>query len=618
MCGIVGSLVFNQEQAVQESLLRAMATPLHARGPDQEGFWISTTHEFSCGLAHKRLSIIDVTDAGKQPMTNASDSLALVFNGEIYNYRNLKYMLQQQGCTFVSSSDTEVLLHAYETWGMQKTLENIEGMFAFALFDKKLHKMFLARDRFGEKPLYYASYRNGIAFSSDLRSFKPLNLSRNISHFALGYYFSELTTPSEQSIFEEIRKVPPSNFVEIGHHSLEVKPYWELTYNVKSNLSIKECIAETESLLENAVKNAMVSDVPLGCFLSGGIDSSLVSYFAAKNYSRKLPTFCAGFEYEPYNELPFAREVSRILGTEHHEIVINPSDFSAVDSILMEYGEPFADSSAIPSFYLAKFARNSVKVVLGGDGGDEVFAGYRTYNQGKRMQQWHNAKAFQLPLSFLHGLTKNDKMAYWLGIMRKNPKVLASALHRSMGFTQEHLGRLFHNVQLQHALEKEHEKIMLQSLEITDTVFDAVLHASLRTRLPNDYLVKTDRASMANSLELRSPFLDKSLLEFSAKLPYNLRMPKGENKFLTKKLAEQFMPSELIHRKKQGFGIPIGQWIKKEWKNRFKATIFEPNPFIEMDSTFVSTLWEDHLAGRADHTHRLWTLYVWNLWSSQQ
>jgi asparagine synthase (glutamine-hydrolysing) len=339
-----------------------------------------------------------------------------------------------------------------------------------------------------------------------------------------------------------------------------------------------------------------------------------VSLYAAKNYSTQLKTFSVGFEYESFNELPYARAISNQIGSEHNEIVLNPDDLSIVDELLKEYGEPFADSSAIPTYYVSKFAGKEVKVALGGDGGDEVFAGYRTYNQGLRMQQWYNKRYLHLPLTALKNLIRSEKATYLAGVMKKEPATLASALYRNMGFSQGDLKELLNDKLFFEAPKLEHEQAILKALDETNDVFDVLLHSSIKTRLVNDYLVKTDRATMFNSLELRTPFLDKDLIEFSNNLPYHSIMHAGENKYITKKIAENHFSKDLIYREKQGFGIPIGEWMKNVWRKQFEEVVFEKQAVIPLNYTYIEKIWREHLSNEKDHSHRLWIVYVFHKW----
>lgn len=615
MCGISGIIDTNNSIQIDQNTLQNMAKYLNYRGPDQEGFEVDTSDGFTFGLAHKRLSILDVSEASKQPMWNKANSCVIVFNGEIYNYLEIKKELQQLGHHFHSTGDTEVIINAYQRWGINETLKRLEGMFAFCLVDKKSRKVFLARDRFGEKPLYYHINQKGfIAFGSDIRSFKSLPINLTINQVALGYYFSEMSTPKNASIYNEIKKLSPGSYMEISQKGVKTAPYWVLSYQNKLSLSQEELIQETEVRIEQAVQKMLRSDVPVGCFLSGGIDSSLIALYAAKNYSKKIETFSVGFEYESFNELPYARKVADYIDSNHNEIVLNPKDLNIVDALLEEYGEPFADSSAIPTYYVSKFAGRKVKVALGGDGGDEIFAGYRTYNQGFRMQHWYNRKLLISLLSILSKLTPSQKVKYLHGLLKKDTSTIATALYRNMGFSSNDLKKLYDNIEFYKSPVIEHEQRVEEALKCTDNIFDELLHASINTRLVNDYLVKTDRASMFNSLELRTPFLDKNIIEFTSNIPYHQLMKGGENKYITKKIAEKYFDKAFIYRKKQGFGIPIGEWMKKEWKKEVENVIFQKQQTIPWNEAYVQQLWNEHQSGKVNHVHRLWTIYVFQKW----
>lgn len=611
MCGITGIINYpTSELELSEDLLDKMAAPLINRGPDQQGLWIDKSNSFDIGFAHKRLSIIDTSELGIQPMLSYDKNISLVFNGEIYNYRDLKNELT--GYNFKSNSDTEVIIAGYLEWGEKKLLEKLNGMFAIALFDKSAEKLIIARDKFGEKPCYYFHDKKVFAFSSDIRSFYELKRKFNISKTAFSSYLSELCTPSNQSIWEDIKKVPPGKFLILKNNTINIKTYWDINYFPKTVPDRKESLLKIESLIEDSVKQKMVSDVPVGCFLSGGIDSSLISLFAAKNYSGKIKTFSVGFKHQKFNELPFAKEVAQKIDSDHHEIIIDAKNLEEVNSLIQEYGEPFADYSMIPSYFLSKFAAKHVKVALGGDGGDEIFAGYRTYNQGLRMQQWYNLRKIKPLLAPFKNSTKGS---YLSGIMDLNSEVIGSALYRNIGFQDGDIDKLTFNKELSTLVSQNRTSIIDEAKNHAKNPFDLLLYASLKTRLPNDYLVKTDRASMANSLELRTPFLDQNLLEYSSKLNYDDIMNKGENKYLLKCIAKKHFGYKFVSRPKMGFGLPLGEWIKRDWAIKIKEVIFEKNNLIDLNYDFIEKLYKEHIDGVKDHTQRLWGLYVFNIWS---
>lgn len=617
MCGIAGIIDHSTSSHISQALLHDMAYPLRFRGPDQEGFFVHQDSSCQLGFAHKRLSIIDLSENGRQPMHSADGKVTIIFNGEIYNYRELKENLSAGGCRFRTTSDTEVIIAAYQAWGIERTLDALEGMFAFALFDHQTSALTIARDRFGEKPLYYMHRSQMLAFSSDIRSFDPIPGSRTIDQEALGYYLSEMCTPIDRSIWQEIRKLPPAHFITFSSTGLEIKNYWQPDYRHKTAISLPDAIVRSEELLVASIKRRLVADTPVGCFLSGGIDSSLVTLFAAQNYHQRIHTFSVGFAYENYNELPYARQVANLIGSGHHEIMIDANDLHIADTLLTEYGEPFADSSQIPTYYVSRFASSMVKVTLGGDGGDEIFAGYKTYKQGLRMQQWYGRRYLRPLLQAVAALGVS-KATYLAGVMGKDGATLSSALYRSMGFGPEDMHLLVRdNAAVSDAPSRVNLAAMQEALAHSSDIFDAVLYASLKTRLVNDYLVKTDRASMFTSLELRTPFLDRPLLEFVSSLPPEYLIHNGINKYITKKIAEKHFSKEFIYRPKMGFSIPIGQWMRKEWKAHIEEVIHEANPYVALDRSFIEKLWREHQNGTRDHTHRIWILYVLNRWADR-
>jgi asparagine synthase (glutamine-hydrolysing) len=609
MCGIAGIVSFNGAN-IDSSLLTSFAAPLKYRGPDQDGSFIDNNAQYQIGFAHKRLSIIDLSENGRQPMFSESKDVCIVFNGEIYNYKTLKERLKKH--SFTSTSDTEVIIAAYKEWGFEKALTELDGMFAIALFDFKTQTLYFARDRFGEKPLYYL-YENGLfAFSSDIRSFYTLKVNLSINRFALANYFAELCTPAEHSIWTEVKKLLPAHYGKLDKTTgLKTDCFWQLNYKNKLSVSESEIVENCETLIENSVKSKLVADVPVGCFLSGGIDSSLVALYAAK-FANNLNTFSVGFNYEKFNELPYAKIVADKIGAKHHEVIIDPSSIAIVNELLGEYGEPFADSSQIPTYYISKFARQHVKVVIGGDGGDEVFAGYRTYNQGYRMMFWYHMRYLS---SFLSPFSFNEKINYIRGVMNGNSTTIGSALYRNMGFSTDELFALTNDMSLSNAVANTNRNAIAEALQFTSNPFDALLFANVKTRMPNDYLVKTDRASMFASLELRTPFLDKNLIEYTAQIPYDLLMKRQTNKYITKTIAEKYFDKAFIYRQKMGFSIPIGEWIKREWKNEVEEVIFNENPFIKLNKEYIESIYNKHITSESDNTHKLWALYVFNKWA---
>jgi asparagine synthase (glutamine-hydrolysing) len=619
MCGIAGIWTYSSYTVVpDEELLRKMSAPMGYRGPDQEGFMLQSSDRSTIGLAHKRLSIIDLSESANQPMKSSDDRWSIVFNGEIYNYHELRNQCILEGYPFKTQSDTEVILAIVQLRGPEKLPELLMGMFAIGLFDHLEEQLFLYRDRFGEKPLYYSNQLGFTAFSSDIRSFYCLPISFEIDDYALGYYFSEMCTPVSNSIFKRIKKLEPGHFLTISREGIAEHCYWHPDYRSKQIRSEKEWIQAVEEQLESAVKACLVADVPVGTFLSGGIDSSLITLMAAKQYGRKISTFSVGFEHEGFNELPYASQVAQLADSDHHEIVLSIDDLPSIRNLLAEYGEPFADSSQIPTHYVAHFASKHVKVVLGGDGGDELFGGYRTYNQAWRMQQWYNIRGLAPFLQWTNKVVPTKKFTYLHGVMRRENKVLAEALQRSMGFSPEDVSKIDHRFLNFAPVLLEHEAQVTKASKYSNNPFDQLLYSSLKTRLVNDYLVKTDRATMFNSLELRSPFLHPTLFELVSKIPHNLLMKRGQNKYITYQIAKNHFGERFVNREKMGFGIPIGTWMRSGWKKPMEEILFTKFSSLPIEQHYVERIWKEHQTGQKDHSHRLWILYALNTWLLNQ
>lgn len=622
MCGIAGVIHFGGKSLLKDrNALQQFAEPLKFRGPDAEGYYSESKEGVSIQFAHRRLSIIDLSEGGNQPMFSPSGKSIIVFNGEIYNYQTLKQELVQKGAVFHTDSDTEVLLNGYEIWGVDTLLDKIDGMFAFGLYSFSNQELVLARDRFGKKPLYYYADKDMVVFSSDIRSFNTISeIPKTLNRQNLGYFFSELSASEPQSIWSDINKVPASHYgIFSKSGEAKFKQYWTLTYTSQCKLSQAEILEQTDYLLTEAVKKRLVADVNVAAQVSGGIDSSLIAAKMALESKDPIATYSVGFEDKVFNELPYARMVADRYKTNHHEMIMQPADIEATNQLILEYGEPFADVSMIPSYMIARYISQSEKVVCGGDGGDELFAGYYIYYFGSKFQQVKGLK-WALPLvniaakiapiyrvQFLQKLLKAAKQPEWM------------LLNRNMGFSPEELGAMFGNEpDIVGSLHQYHKNIWTQYDGVDESTLKILLRASLDTRLLNDYLVKVDRASMFASLEMRSPFLDRQLAEFAFSLHDNQLFKPHGTKSILKILAERYLPKELIYRNKMGFGVPIGDWFRKELSEHFKAKVLGgKQAMIDMNYTFVEDLFNRHCAGE-DHTHKLWTLYVFHTWAQNQ
>jgi asparagine synthase (glutamine-hydrolysing) len=619
MCGIAGIFNLNGEK-VPESYLEKMSLCMKERGPDNLGIWTSE----NAGLVHRRLSIIDLSANGNQPMQDTENTVVITFNGEIYNFPELKEELQKKGILFNTSSDTEVLLYGYKVWGIEHLLNKIDGMFAFVLCDLQKRKSFLCRDRFGKKPLYYSIDNGRFYFSSDIRSITPFISNLEMDYEALDYYLTEICIPQPKTIWKNIAQVYKSSFLELdlnsGEHS--VKEYFRLVSTPKLKISYDEAEKLVEQNLTAAILKRTISDVPVGCFLSGGVDSGLVVSLLAQQSAKPVKTFSVGFTEDDFNELPYAQKLAERYGTDHTEIIIQPKIENEIHDLVDYYGEPFADSSAIPTYYVCKEMRKHVTVALSGDGGDELF-GYRNYAYAKKAEDFMRnypaalQRNFVTMLSKMSSRLKSDVENY--GALDKFCREEASgiALIRGMAFMPHEMSDLyshdFKNKVPGYAM-KEAKKIWskYEDCSLTDKIF----LASLDTRLLNDYLVKVDRSSMKSSLEVRSPFLDTELAALAFKLPYEYKIKNGEAKYILKKLAQKHIDKNIFDRKKQGFGIPVKHWLKNELKELVAENLSEKQVSHRgfFNPHYVTKLLKEHNSNKINHTHKIWSLLWLELW----
>jgi asparagine synthase (glutamine-hydrolysing) len=621
MCGIAGAIAFDQQEILPSDKWRDFTDPLKFRGPDDRGDWHYRSEKASVSFFHARLSIIDLNATGHQPMLTPDERVAVILNGEIYNYKELRDELICAGFNFKSASDTEVLLHGYTCWGFKKLLEKIDGMFAFALYDKKEDVLFLARDRFGKKPLYYYVNNGKLVFSSDTRSFKAVpSISLSIDFHALGYFFAEYGTPEEGTIWNEVKKIRPASFIQFSSSGIQrYERYWNLTYSESCSLSDQEIAERTNSLLNKAVKKRLVSDVRVSALLSGGIDSSLVVAKMAEHTSGKVKTYSVGFHEKEFNELPFAKQVAERFDTDHTELIIDSQSLEGIDKLILEYGEPFADSSMIPTYLMSKEISRNEKVVLGGDGGDELFGGYDSYYFALKydaVKQW----APLYPLSKLVAkILPSYRTNFLTRLLKQAQSPSYTLLNRNFSFHTHGLKRLFDHENFFLAVDREHQRAWKEYTNQSKNDLINVMSASLRTRLLNDYLVKVDRASMFASLEMRSPYLDKDLAEFAATLQACQIFRNSEPKSILKQIAGKYFPDDFVYRKKMGFGIPIGKWFRDSLIDRLQEVVLGGRQkIVNLDYAFVEQLITEHKHGTADYTDELWSLYVFHIWAQHQ
>jgi asparagine synthase (glutamine-hydrolysing) len=616
MCGIAGFISFGKPfGGVNEDQFHS---PLRFRGPDHFGTSTIQTPILNGKLFHYRLSIIDLDPRSNQPMRSNSGNAEIVFNGEIYNYREIKNELEREGYVFRTQSDTEVILCAYEFFGIDILLNKLDGMFALVIIDYRADKILLARDPFGKKPLYYFHDPGGkIAFSSDLRSFDALGISLSPDPLALSYFFCELSTPETQSIYKEVKKVPPGTYITLSTGPASTRRYWNVDYSQKTRLTRAELIDESERLLENAVKKRLVSDVGVGAFLSGGIDSSLVVAMMAKNSSKPVRTYTVGFSNAQFDESSYAKKVAEKWNTDHHELRLDEMDPQMVSRVLEECGEPFADASVFPSWLVCNAISKTEKVALSGDGGDEIFGGYYEYYFASRLDKYRSKKGALKALQLLWkaGLkTQRTKFAHDLftqGYDIEGPALL----HRTtMGFHPAEVKKLVDPALFSDPMN-EFKRVWEENIGRAETLLDRVMSCSLHTRLVNDYLVKIDRASMMNSLEVRSPFLDQELVQFAARIPNDQLIYNGIPKSITKEIAKKYLPAEDIHRPKMGFGVPVGEWFRGALK--FQIENIAERPSEKLNQPFVKKIITGHLTG-INHTDKLVTLFAFHQWLAQR
>ena len=623
MCGICG-IIFSEssDQYVDQKMLKKMADTLIHRGPDQEGFYISPDHK--SGLAFRRLSIIDLL-TGDQPLCNEDGSLWIVFNGEIYNFQSLRQELEGLGHVFRTNSDTEVILHAYEAFG-EKCVERFRGMFAFAIWDSIHSTIFLGRDRVGKKPLFYAITKDGFYFASELKAIIRLGVvSKEIDLEALQLYLAFGHIPAPWSILKQVRKVPPAHTLrlDISSGEIHLSKYWEPHYSPKIDLSPLEIEAQFLDRLREAVRLRMISDVPIGALLSGGIDSSLVVALMAEQSSQKVRTFTIGFDEGGFDERPYARQVAEKYGTEHHEYLVKGSASNILPKIAWFLDEPLADSSALPSYYVAQMARQEVTVVLNGDGGDENFGGY--WHQGAVLDAiwFSNLPAFlrnDIIHPLAHGIHQVSRVHFFqrLDSLTEQANWPVWALHeRRMGlFRKETLPEMLKaRADNPGSSELMHFQNLYQGAE-NENIVDQILCADLLGFLPGQLLVKMDRMTMANSLEARSPFLDQEVIEFSARLPITYKFDSRKKKKLLRRIAEKYLPESLINRPKMGFAIPVGRWFTQDLGQQALQLLGHPNAklyeYLEFEK--VQPILTAAMNGDSASSFRIWALMILELW----
>ena len=620
MCGIAGFVSLEQSKTTAaRDILDRMCRAIAHRGPDDQGLLV----EGPAALGMRRLSIIDLA-GGHQPMSGCDPAKSIVCNGEIYNFRELKSELESRGHVFKTNSDTEAILHAYEAHEMD-CVAHLRGMFAFAIWDARERELFVARDRAGKKPLYYTLTTNGtFIFGSELKSLREhpefageINIQALDAYLTFGYVADPLT------IYRGVHKLPPGHVLTFKNGEIKVRAYWDFSYEqpqTDSFTSEEEAVRELRALLDESVRVRLVADVPLGAFLSGGVDSSTVVGLMARHTDRPVKTFSIGFQEDSYNELKYARIAAKKFATEHHEFIVTPEICEVIDDLVWHCDEPFADSSAIPTYMVSKLAREHVKVVLSGDGGDELFAGYTRYALDRKRSGFARLprvlrEGVMQPLgrnlphgawgrNYVHNVALDPLDRYIEDIS------IFTRLNKASLYTNDFLSQIDVNV-----AASRYREIAARSR--TDSGLDPLLYLDSKTYLPGDILTKVDRMSMAASLEARVPLLDQKLIDFvCARIPAGMKMKGLATKYIFKQAVRDLVPAEILNRPKQGFGVPIDQWINQQLRARVRDTLTEQRTQQRayFNPAYVKLLLDEHERGRRDHATELWALFMLELW----
>lgn len=624
MCGITGfvdlwSAKATPEPAERAHLIDSMCRVIRHRGPDDQGALLRD----GVALGMRRLSIIDLA-GGQQPISGEDGSATIVFNGEIYNFLELKDLLQSRGHVFKTHSDTEAIVHAYEEFG-PACVDHLRGMFAFAIWDAKTEQLFIARDRVGKKPLYYSATPNGtFVFGSELKALlQHPDVARETDPEALDAYLTLGYVPDPLSIFRGIHKLPPGHYLTFSNGEVRTALYWDFHFSPVETRNEDDYLEELRHLLDESVRLRLISDVPLGAFLSGGIDSSTVVALMARHLDQPVKTFSIGFHEDSYNELEYARLTAKKYGTDHHEFFVTPEICDIVDELAWHFDEPFADSSAIPTYMVSKLAREHVTVVLSGDGGDELFAGYTRYvvdqdRSGFSRMPGLLRKGLMQPLSsrlphgtrgrnFIHNISLDPIDRYLDSVSvftRLNKESLYTDGFRARLPDEDWVTKCFHQ---------------LAAKVGTGNSLDRLLYLDSKTYLPGDIMTKVDRMSMAVSLEARAPLLDHKLIDFVTHIPASMKLAGTETKHILKRAVSDLVPAEILNRPKQGFGVPVQEWINQQLRERMHDVLSDHRTRQRgyVNPQYLDVLLGEHERGRRDHSTPLWALLMLELWHRQ-
>ncbi len=636
MCGLTGFFNYNSSIQDPNAVIAKMTSQLTHRGPDDNGIWVN--HSDSIALGHQRLAILDLTSAGRQPMQSHTARYMMVYNGEIYNIKELKKELTEY--SFAGHSDTEVILALIEKYGLHVALNKITGMFAFALWDIKNKELHLARDRVGEKPLYYGLVNETLVFGSELKSIRAYpSFQSDISQNSVSLLMQYGYIPAPLSIYKNIYKLTPGTFITISQANIPKLPspktYWSIAQVAEQGvfrsktLSDKEAISAVHDLLNSIVKDQMVADVPIGAFLSGGIDSSLIASLMQANSNQPIKTFTIGFQDRNYNEAEYAKAIATHLKTDHTELYVDAeSALSIIPKLPTIYDEPFADSSAIPTYLISKLTKQHVTVCLSGDGGDELFGGYNRYLLGQSI--WNKIAIFPYPIRLVI-----QKILFSLSSLNVeqlsrfiNIPMLSNKLYKFASILTENspagvYQHLISQWQMPEEIVKTNESastnLLLQQSEAFNCIEKMMLTDTL-SYLPDDILVKVDRAGMAVSLENRTPFLNHQLIEMMWSLPLQMKVRSHTTKWILREILSKYVPNNLFNRPKMGFGVPLDSWLRgplRDWaQHLLDKTRIEQQGFLKSEP--ILKKWHEHLSGKKNWQYQLWTVLMFQAWLENQ
>ena len=620
MCGIAGA--FSRFGAdVDSDTIERMRDAVIERGPDDAGLFV----ERGIGLGHRRLSIIDLSPAGHGPMRSGDGRYWITYNGEVYNYRELRKELMDLGHRFHSATDTEVILEGYARWGAD-VFPRLRGMFGLAIWDSSADELVLARDAMGQKPVYYAEKGGRFYFGSNVRVvLEGLGETPEIDPAALDCYLSHSFIPSSHCIFSGIRKLPSAHFAKVSKNGFSLQRYWSMAIRPTTPLSFEESVERTDFLLQDAVRAHLVADVPVGAFLSGGVDSSTIVAMMSRLHGGPVRTFAIGFEEAAYSELPFAREVAQVCGTDHHEVVLRAADVSDVlPELVWQYGEPFGDSSAVPTYHVSRSVREVVKVALSGDGADELFAGYR-YVRGELAAEYYRRLPESLrrrllapAAEWVESIRGHHGLAGSMATLAKKGIVEASRTHDNVLTWQRFRQHLYSPAFAAKVGGHDplHDVSALYDEPTLARDVERRMHVDLAWLLPDDYLVKVDVASMAASLEVRTPFLDRVLVDEVLRLPVEHKLGLRTSKRLLKAVAARYVPRRVLDRPKQGFSLPVKSWLRGPLAPYLLHVVLSEKALGRgyFHQPVIERAVHEHINGRADHSVRLWLLLWLEVW----